>query len=39
MLAADTSFVLHGDPTVLEMARQIVRQRLGLNNGAGAGDS
>ena len=33
MLAADTSFVLHDDPTVLNLARQIVRQRLGLGNG------
>ena len=33
MLAADTSFVLHDDPTVPDMARQIVRQRLGLGNG------
>jgi AcrR family transcriptional regulator len=38
MLAADTSFVLHGDPTVLDMARQIVRQRLGLGNRGNAGD-
>jgi AcrR family transcriptional regulator len=30
ILAADTNFVLHDDPTVLEMARQIVRRRLGL---------
>jgi AcrR family transcriptional regulator len=30
MLAADTDFVLHGDPAVLDMAGQIVRQRLGL---------
>ena len=30
MLAADTGFVLHDDPTVPDMARQIVRQRLGL---------
>ena len=33
MLAADTSFVLHDDPAVLKLARQIVRQRLGLGNG------
>ena len=32
MLAADTGFVLHDDPTVPDMARQIVRQRLGLGN-------
>jgi AcrR family transcriptional regulator len=29
MLAADTNFVLHNDPAVLDLARQIVRQRLG----------
>jgi len=28
MLAADTNFVLHEDPAVLDLARQIVRQRL-----------
>jgi hypothetical protein len=28
MLAADTNFVLHYDPAVLNLARQIVRQRL-----------
>jgi AcrR family transcriptional regulator len=39
MLAADTSFVLHDDPTVLNLARQIVRQRLGLGNGGNAGES
>ena len=29
MLAADTNFVLHDDPAVLDLARQIVHQRLG----------
>jgi AcrR family transcriptional regulator len=29
MLATDTNFVLHGDHAVLDLARQIVRQRLG----------
>ena len=29
MLAADTNFVWHDDPAVLDLARQIVRQRLG----------
>ena len=33
LLAADTKFVLHDDPTVLDLARQIVHQRLGLDNG------
>ena len=37
MLAADANFVLHDDPTVLDLARQIVRQRLGLGNGGNAG--
>jgi AcrR family transcriptional regulator len=32
LLAADTNFILHDDPTVPELARQIVRQRLGLGN-------
>jgi AcrR family transcriptional regulator len=39
MLAADTHFVLHDDPTVTNLARQIVRQRLGLGNGGNASDS
>jgi AcrR family transcriptional regulator len=39
MLAADTNFVLHDDPTVLNLARQIVRQRLGLGNGGNACES
>jgi AcrR family transcriptional regulator len=29
ILAADTNFVLHDDPAVLDLARQIVRRRLG----------
>jgi AcrR family transcriptional regulator len=29
ILAADTNFVLHDDPAVLDLARQIVHQRLG----------
>jgi AcrR family transcriptional regulator len=33
MLAADTNFVLHDDPAVLDLARQIVRQRLGADDG------
>ena len=31
MLAADTRFVLYDDPAVLDLARQIVRQRLGAD--------
>jgi len=33
MLAADTNFVLHDDPAVLDLARQIVHQRLGISGG------
>ena len=32
LLGADTKFVLHDDPAVLDLARSIVSQRLGLNN-------
>ena len=39
MLAADTNFVLHDDPAVLNLARQIVRQRLGVDNGGNACES
>ena len=39
MLAADTNFVLHDDPAVLNLARQIVHQRLGAGNGGNAGES
>ena len=38
-LAADTNFVLHDDPAVLNLARQIVRQRLGVDDGGNAGES
>jgi len=31
MLAADTNFTEHDDPAVLELARQIIRQRLGIS--------
>jgi hypothetical protein len=37
ILAADTSFVLHGDPAVLDLARQVVHRRLGLDGGGNAG--
>ena len=30
ILATDASFVLHDDPAVLELARRVVRRRLGL---------
>ena len=36
LLAADTKFVLLDDPTVLDLARQVVHQRLGLGNGGNA---
>ena len=39
LLGADTKFVLHDDPAVLDLARQVVRQRLGLDNGGNAGGS
>jgi AcrR family transcriptional regulator len=32
MLATDTNFVLHEDPAVLDLARQIVHQRLGAGD-------
>ena len=32
MLATDTNYVLHDDPAVLDLARQIVRQRLGVGD-------
>jgi AcrR family transcriptional regulator len=32
ILAADTNFVLHDDPAVLDLARQIVHRRLGLSS-------
>ena len=35
MLAADTNFVLHDDPAVLNLARGIVRQRLTIFNSGG----
>ena len=37
ILAADTNFVLHGDPAVLDLARQITHRRLGLNRRENAG--
>jgi AcrR family transcriptional regulator len=38
LLAADTKFILHDDPAVLDLARQIVRQRLGLLDKGGSVD-
>ena len=31
ILATDTNFVLHDDPAVLDLARQVVHRRLGLD--------
>ena len=39
LLAADTKFVLLDDPAVLDLARQVVHQRLGLGNGGNASES
>ena len=36
LLAADASFVLHDNPGVLDLAREVVRRRLGLSDDAGA---
>jgi len=38
LLGADTKFVLHDDPAVLNLARQVVRQRLGLDSADNAGE-
>jgi AcrR family transcriptional regulator len=34
LLGADTKFVLNDDPAILDLARHVVRQRLGLDNGS-----
>ena len=39
LLGADAKFVLHDDPAILDLARRIVRQRLGLDHGRNAGES
>ncbi len=39
LLAADTKFVLHDDPAILDLARQVVRQRLGLDDDRNATES
>ena len=39
LLGADTKFILNDDPAVLDLARQVVRQRLGLDNGANPGQA
>ena len=39
LLAADAKFILLDDPAVLDLARQVVHQRLGLGNGSDTGES
>ena len=39
LLAADTKFVLHDDPAILDLARQVLHQRLGLDNAKNSGES
>jgi AcrR family transcriptional regulator len=39
LLAADTKFVLLDDPAILDLARQLVHQRLGLGDESNAGQS
>ncbi len=39
ILATNVNFVLHDDPAVLDLARQVVHQRLGLDNGRNADES
>jgi len=39
LLGADTKFILNDDPAALDLARQIIRQRLGLDNGSNASES
>jgi hypothetical protein len=39
LLGADTKFILHDDPAVLDLARRVVRQRLGLDNGSSAAEN
>ena len=39
ILATNVNFVLHDDPAVLDLAHQVVHQRLGLDNGRNADGS
>src|SRR5690348_8494999 len=39
LLAADARFVLHDDPAVLDLARQVVHQRLGPGNAGNTSES
>jgi len=39
LLGADTKFILYDDPAILDLARQVVRQRLGLDSGGNAAET
>ena len=39
LLGADTKFILQDDPAALDLGRQIIRQRLGLDSGSNASES
>ena len=39
LLGADTRFILTDDPAVLDLARQVIRQRLGLDHGINPGQA
>jgi AcrR family transcriptional regulator len=39
LLAADTKFILNDDPAALDLARQVVRQRLGPDSGGNPSES
>ena len=39
LLGADTKSVLTDDPAVLDLARQVIRHRLGLDNSSNAGEN
>jgi AcrR family transcriptional regulator len=39
LLGADTKFILNDDPAALDLARQVIRQRLGLGNGTNPGQA
>src|SRR5215471_16333748 len=39
LLGADTKFVLNDDPAALDLARQIIHHRLGLDQGSRAGEN
>jgi hypothetical protein len=39
LLAADTKFILHDDPAIMNLARQVIHQRLGLDHASNASES